>query len=229
MLNHLFSLVFPDVCAHCRVSLLHNERFVCSFCFGQIHFFDFPKEEEEIADRVFYGKVRVEKAFSLFYFIKGGVSQSLIHHVKYKNKAALGVYLGKLLGAAIMQHTVFQNVDVIVPVPLTKRKQRKRGYNQSEKIAKGIAAKLQKPLLADYLLRVKQKESQTQYNKFTRWQNINHCFEVNKKAQQHFKHILLVDDVITTGATLESCVRVILESGDLKVSIASLAFAPQPL
>ncbi|MCX6182817.1 MAG: ComF family protein [Bacteroidetes bacterium] len=185
--------------------------------------------EEGIIDQIFYGKVPVQKACALFYFIKGGVGQSIIHHLKYKNKTDVGLYFGKMLGEQISQSFHFKDVDAIVPVPLSKSKRRKRGYNQSEKIARGISQSIQKPVLPNYLLRVKQRKSQTQYNKFTRWQNINHCFALNSKVEGSFRHILLVDDVITTGATIESCVAALLEMGNVKVSVASLAFAPQPL
>lgn len=229
MLKHLLSLVFPDSCVHCQISLLKTERYVCTTCYYQIHQVDFKQQENQIINRVFYGKVPVEKAFSLFYFIKGGVGQSIIHHLKYKNKGKLGIYFGEKLGAEIFKTFDFQDIDAIVPVPLGAGKKRKRGYNQSEKIARGISLQLNKPVLPELLLRIKQKKSQTQYNKFTRWQNIYQCFEVNAKVQQSYQHILLVDDVITTGATIESCVVALLEKGNVKVSVASLAYAPQPL
>ncbi len=229
MLNHLLSLVFPEGCLHCKVPMLSGERYVCTTCLHQIHLLDFSEKEEGGIDTVFYGKVPLERAVSLFYFIKGGVGQSLIHQLKYKSKGGVGEHFGQILGERLSVLPAFQDIDAIVPVPLSKGKKRKRGYNQSEKIARGIAQKLQKPVLPDYLLRVKQKESQTQYNKFTRWQNIQLCYERNEKIKSSFRHILLVDDVITTGATIESCVHVLLEQGNIKVSVASLAFAPQPL
>jgi len=175
-------------------------------------------------DALFYGKVEVQRAIALFAFVKGGVSQSLIHHLKYKNKAELGFYFGQQLAAAL--HLLDLDIDAVVPVPMSWAKRRKRGYNQSEKIAQGIAQYLQLPLLPNYLRRVKQKESQTRYNKYSRWQNIQVAFELNSKAPQHYKHVLLVDDVITTGATMEHCAAAIVAQGSTKVSMAALAFAP---
>ncbi|MFM7022897.1 MAG: ComF family protein [Flavobacteriales bacterium] len=226
MLNHLLSLVFPDHCVHCSKSLLAGEHFVCTTCFHQVHFMDNDRKVDGAIDRIFYGKVPVQKAVSLFYFIKGGVSQSLIHQLKYKNRTGVGLHFGQILGRELRRCEAFHDVDAVVPVPLGKGRKRKRGYNQSEKIARGIALELQKPLLPHYLLRVKQKASQTQHNKFTRWQNMHECFELNERSNKDFRHILLVDDVITTGATIESCARVLLQRQNIKVSVASLGFAP---
>jgi len=223
MLKHLGTLLFSTDCVHCAASLLENERFVCLPCSAQIHLLPHQKTEGEM-DALFYGKVEVQRAIALFAFVKGGVSQSLIHHLKYKNKAELGFYFGQQLAAAL--HLLDLDIDAVVPVPMSWAKRRKRGYNQSEKIAQGIAQYLQLPLLPNYLRRVKQKESQTRYNKYSRWQNIQVAFELNSKAPQHYKHVLLVDDVITTGATMEHCAAAIVAQGSTKVSMAALAFAP---
>ena len=226
LFNEFFKLIFGQTCVHCHSSLMQQERHLCVLCRTEISQIEAEGEEALKMEQLFYGKAKVEKVLSNYHFIKGGASQSLIHHLKYHNLPYIGTYEGEILARKLLNNKQFFDVDAIVPVPMTFKKRRKRGYNQSEYIAKGLEKVLKKPVLKKLLKRKVQKKSQTKLNKFTRWQNINESFELNQNLPSHFKHILLVDDVITTGATLESCANAIQKKYDIKISIVALAFAP---
>jgi competence protein ComFC len=224
--NDLTTLLFGRNCVHCNSSLIQQEQYLCVLCRSEISQIEADGEEALKMEQLFYGKAKIEKVVSGYHFIKGGASQSLIHHLKYHNLPSIGKYEGELLAHKLLKNKEFSDVDAIVPVPMTFKKRRKRGYNQSEQIAKGLRKALQKPILKKLLKRKVQKKSQTKLNKFTRWQNMNESFELNQYLPSNCKHILLVDDVITTGATLESCANAIQKKYNIKISIVALAFAP---
>lgn len=224
--NDFISLIFGRHCVCCGVSISKTERHACILCINQLSKISYGTSHQEALEKMFYGKANINAAMSHFHFIKGGVSQALIHHLKYFNRPQIGVSMGIEIGNILNTIEPFQDVDLIIPVPMTRKKRRKRGYNQSEMIAKGIAQSLNKPVENRILQRTKQKKSQTHLNKFTRWQNINESFLLQQQLPSEIKHILLIDDVITTGATLESCANAIHEKYNVKISVASLAFAP---
>lgn len=221
-----FSLIFGHNCVHCKSSLIELEQHLCVFCRTELSLIDPTSEESHKIDQLFYGKAKIEKAISNYHFLQGGVCQSLVHHLKYHNVPKIGIEEGKILAEKILLLPELQDIDAIVPVPMTFKKRRKRGFNQSELIAKGLQQIMKKPVFPKLLQRKVQKKSQTKLNKFTRWQNINESFGLNQEIPPHIKHILLVDDVITTGATLESCANAIHSKHHIKISIASIAFAP---
>ena len=175
--------------------------------------------------QLFYGRVKIEFATSFFYFSKGSKYQSLLHNLKYKGMKELGAEIGMQFGIDLLQSDDFLSVDVICPVPLHPQKEKKRGYNQSWWIASGIATQMQRTLSDDNLKRVTATETQTKKTRFERWQNVEGIFELNDPEAFSGKHILLIDDVITTGSTLEACAQSILSKTDARVSIATLATA----
>ncbi|MDO9615953.1 MAG: phosphoribosyltransferase family protein, partial [Bacteroidota bacterium] len=168
---------------------------------------------------------RIEHATAFFHFSKGSKYQSLLHNLKYKGMKELGAEIGKQFGIDLLMSGNFSNVDVICPVPLHPLKEKKRGYNQSWWIASGIAHQMQKQLSDDNLKRNTATETQTRKARFERWQNVAGIFELTNPEAFSGKHILLVDDVVTTGSTLEACAQAIITKTDAKVSIATLATA----
>jgi ComF family protein len=174
--------------------------------------------------QLFWGRVQVENATAYFVFHKGSRFQKILHKIKYRNQQSLGVELGRWFGQELLQ-TDFATVDMVVPVPLHPKKLEKRGYNQSELIARGISETLSKPLKSNLLKRVIANPTQTRKGRYERWTNVEGIFELNDMAYAENKHILIVDDVVTTGSTLEACVSAALKAPGAKVSIAVLAMA----
>jgi ComF family protein len=174
---------------------------------------------------LFYGRVRIEFATSFFLFTKGSKYQTLIHDLKYKGMKELGAEMGKHFAIDLMQSDDFSSIDLICPVPLHPKREKKRGYNQSWWIALGMASQMHKPVSMGNLIRVTATETQTRKSRFERWQNVEGIFALTHPEAYAGKHILLVDDVVTTGATIEACAQTILSKTDARVSIATLATA----
>lgn len=225
LFHYLTELLFPRLCVTCGDKLIEQEHWICLHCLHHLPRTNFHLERENPVAHLFYGKVRIEFATSFFYFTKGSAFQSLIHQLKYKGMKELGAEMGKHFGIELLQSPDFCSVDMICPVPLHPRKEKKRGYNQSWWIASGIASQMKLPLSADNLKRVTFTETQTRKSRFERWQNVEGIFELTNPEAFSGKHILLVDDVVTTGATLEACAQAILLATDARVSIATLATA----
>jgi ComF family protein len=220
----LYSLLYPDLCASCNQPLFKGEKEVCSRCRAYLAYNRFHDDKENPVAQVFWGRIRIENATAFFTFRKGSRIQKILHKLKYQNQQSLGVELGRWFGAELSK-TDFNAVDCIAPVPLHPRKLRKRGYNQAELIAKGLAETLEKPLLPHLLKRIIENPTQTHKNKFERWLNVDGIFDVNEIEKLSCKHVLIVDDVITTGSTLEACAHAILKVPGTKVSVAVLAMA----
>ena len=223
--NYLTELFFPRLCVVCGDKLIEQEQWICLHCLHHIPRTNFHLEPDNRVAQIFYGRVKLEFATSFFYFSKGSKYQSLLHALKYKGMKELGAEIGKHFGIDLMQSPDFLSVDVICPVPLHPQKEKKRGYNQSWWIASGIALQMQKELSDDNLKRVTATETQTRKSRFERWQNVEGIFELSNPAAFAGKHILLIDDVVTTGATLEACAQTILSQTDARVSIATLGTA----
>lgn len=225
ILYYLTEIIFPRLCVTCGDKLIEQEQWICLHCLHHIPRTNFHFEPENRVAQLFYGRVKIEFATSFFYFSKGSKYQSLLHNLKYKGMKELGTEIGKQFGIDLLQSEDFSSVDVICPVPLHPQKEKKRGYNQSWWIASGIATQMQKPMSADNLKRVTATETQTRKTRFERWQNVEGIFELNDPEAFSGKHILLVDDVVTTGSTIEACAQAILSKTDARVSIATLATA----
>ncbi|MBN2682167.1 MAG: ComF family protein [Bacteroidales bacterium] len=185
----------------------------------------FHNDENNAVCQLFWGRVKIEKATALFYYFKHSKYQSLIHQLKYKGKTDVGQELGKMLGGELLRSGFLKDIDVLVPVPLHPKKEKKRGYNQSFYICKGISEVSGIPIDSNTLVRNVYTETQTKRNRNDRYCNVKDAFSNKHSENFSSKHILLIDDVVTTGATLESCSNKILEIANSKVSIASLAVA----
>jgi len=218
---HLF---FPHNCIGCGTDVLNNEDFLCAQCFTQLPETNFLSKPGNPVERIFYGRLPVEHAGSAFYFNKDSLLQNLIIQFKYRSNQTAAIYLGKILGNLLCGATRFNNIDIIVPLPLNKKKEFKRGYNQASLLATGVAQILNKPLVEHAVERIQFTETQTHKNRITRWQTMEGVFKVADESLLKNKHILLIDDIVTTGATLESCGAAILEVENTKLSICTLAY-----
>ncbi len=225
MLNDFISLIFPQVCATCGKSLYKNEMNICTYCIYQLPKTNFHLEEDNPIAKIFWGRINIQAATAFYGFNKGGRVQHLIHQLKYKGHKEIGVTVGKLYGFELKGNNKFNSVDVIVPVPLHPKKEKKRGYNQSAFFATGLATTMDTDTNFDILLRTIESETQTKKSRLSRWQNVETIFQLKNGASLKDKHILLVDDVVTTGATLEACAQTLMQIPNVKISIATIAYA----
>ena len=219
------SLLFPELCAACRESLVANEYLLCTDCRFNLPYTNFHLQADNIVARQFWGKINIEAAFALFYFNKGGKIQNMLHQLKYNGQQQIGNLLGNIAGGQLIKNEIFNNVDYIIPVPLHKKRFRERGYNQSTRFAEGLADKLNAVVEEGNLVRVKSTETQTHKSRFARFENMQEVFRVINPEKLKGKHVLLVDDVVTTGSTLEACGEQLLKAEGLKLSIATIAYA----
>ena len=224
ILQGFAGLFWPNVCACCSSGLMRGEQYICSHCLYELPVTHFHKEQDNPVAQIFFGRVMVEYATAAYFFRKGNSVQHLVHQIKYKGEKEMGMMLGKETGK-ILCDTCFSEIDLIVPVPLHPKKLRKRGYNQSEWIARGVADVLDKPMDVQTLMRRFLTTSQTRKKRFDRWENVNSGFGLTNSDTFAGRHILLIDDVITTGATLEACIHAVLTAPESRVSVATLAFA----
>lgn len=219
-----FSLVFPKVCPACGNNLYIQENSICTKCLYELPKTNFHFNKDNEVARLFWGRVKLEAATSYYFYYKGSKFQNIIHQFKYKGQKHIGFYLGKLFGADL-RNTSFSEIEIIHPVPLHSKKLKRRGFNQSEYIARGISESLNKTVITDVIYRATDVQSQTIKSRYERWENIEGVFKIKNVNKLKNKHILLVDDVVTTGSTLETCASEILKLNNTKVSIATLAFA----
>lgn len=225
MLNDFISLLYPRVCISCGHLLYKHEEHICSYCHINLPKSHFHKTEENALAKLFYGRVPVVSVSAHYLFHKQSGIQKILHQIKYKNNAELAIQVGRWHGQDLMEMDLYQSVDVILPVPLHEKKLRQRGYNQSEKFAQGISESMKKEMDTTSLIRGKYTNTQTKKSKQERWENVEDVFELKSMEGLKNKHVLLVDDVITTGATLEACCRSLMKIENIKISIASIAFA----
>ena len=218
-------LTFPHVCEGCGTDVLAIDHFLCLRCLSSLPQTKFHLHANNPIEKIFWGRVPLVNATAQYYFTKESLMQRLMHAFKYKSNKELGLYLGKLMGQSLLESDRFHNIDVIIPLPLFPKKERQRGYNQAAILGAGIGEILKKPVLKNVVVRNQATETQTKKNRVERWQNMEGRFElINEKAIEG-KHVLLVDDVVTTGATLEACSKEILLATDVRLSIATLCFS----
>ncbi|MGG9960158.1 ComF family protein [Ferruginibacter sp. SUN106] len=228
-LKNIFSstlhLFYPHVCTGCGSDLLEENNLLCLHCINDLPHTDFAQFNNNPVEKIFWGRIPVTAAHSQFYFAKETLLQHLIHQLKYKNNTAIGFYLGELMGTSLLQSNRFNHIDYLVPLPLYPDKERKRGYNQAAIICNGMSEVMNVPVLKDTIIRQRFTETQTRKHRTERWENVEGSFVVKDPAIIKGKNILLVDDVVTTGATLEACGSVILQTEEVKLYIATLAHA----
>ena len=225
MLQHLIDIFFPKVCYACNNLLHDNELYICTTCRHDLPVTDFHFNQDKTVENIFYGRCQIEKATALLWFEKKGITQRLIHNLKYRGFEEIGQFLGDWLGNELNSSGYYKNIDAVIPVPLHKKKQRKRGYNQVTIFGKQIAKALQAEFMEDVLIKTTNTNSQVHKNRISRWFNNPEVFKASNIEKIANKHILLVDDLITTGATLESCILVLQKAPHVKISIATMAVA----
>ena len=221
---HSFShLFFPHSCAGCGNDLISEGQLLCIKCISELPLTGFELHPDNPIEKIFWGKLSIHYGTSLLYFSKDSVLQNLLHQFKYKGKKEIGFYFGKMMGDAIMRSARFEDIDALIAIPLFASKEKKRGYNQATVLCEGMSQILNLPVLKNAVIRSTSTETQTHKSRIERWQNINGKFEIKDLKSLQNKHVLLVDDVTTTGATLEACMITLLNAGNIKVSVATLA------
>jgi len=220
----LFYVLFPERCVSCEETLLNSENFLCTHCLYDTPFARFTDVEGNSVEKSFYGRVPIQSATALLLFYKKGRVQQLIHQLKYKGNQEIGAYFGEWLGSELYNSKRFNAIDFVVPIPLHPKKLKKRGYNQVAKFGQAIAKEINAQYIDDKLIKVTSTVSQTHKHRTERVKNVNEIFTLTDINYFENKHILLVDDVITTGATLEVCCNELLKTKSIKISIATLAF-----
>jgi ComF family protein len=215
---------FPHYCVGCGSDLVEEHQYICHQCFATLPETYFAPHSNNPIEKIFYGRVDVQEAMAAYYFSKQSVLQNLIHTLKYKTNQEVGLQLGRWMGALLKSSHRFNNIDALVPLPLFPEKQKKRGYNQSAVLCRGISEILNVPVKDDFIIRKRYTDTQTRKGRSERWKNVDGSFEINRLCTSKPNHVLLVDDVITTGATLEACSSSIVDSG-VKLSVAVLAWS----
>jgi len=219
--SHLF---FPHVCAGCGTDIISLQSTLCIHCMNQLPLTNFHLHANNPVEKHFWGRIPVTSAASLCHFTTGSLVQHLLHQLKYKGNKEAGFFLGKIMGARLYASERFRHIDILVPLPLFADRQKKRGYNQSAVLCNGMAAMMQVPVTTSAVTRLSATETQTRKTRLDRWKNMEGKFELTDPASIAGKHVLLVDDVVTTGATLEACGHELLKAAGVKLSIATLAY-----
>lgn len=204
---------------------MQKDNLLCFKCIRDLPHTGYAPLANNPVEKNFWGRLPLSAAHSEFYFSKGTLIQHLIHRLKYKGDTGIGFYLGELTGNSLLNSGRFNSVDALIPLPLHARKERIRGYNQAAVICKGLSAVLNIPVITGNIIRRQATESQTRKHRTERWENVSESFAAKNIAELEGKHLLLVDDVVTTGATLEACGNVMLQIENVKLSIATLAHA----
>lgn len=224
ILKDILLIFFPNFCLNCNLHLLHNEFILCTICRHDVPLIQLEDYSKNEITSVFYGKVEIQYAASFLYYRKKGITKKLIHDLKYKNNEEIGLFIANWFGQILIQSEAFKNIDYIVPVPLHTSKLKKRGYNQLTTFGERLSELLDIKYNAAILERITATKTQTLKKRFDRFSNTNTKFNIIDTTFFTNKHILLIDDVITTGATLEACCNELQKTKNIKISIVTMAF-----
>lgn len=224
-LKGTLDLVYPNNCSACGLRLFNQEKIICLKCDVSLPRTSFHLLENNPIEQLFWGRVPLVSAAAYFQYFKGSQYKNLLHQLKYKGRSDIGEYLGYRYGRELDNANAFSTVDAIVPVPLHPKKEKARGFNQSLHIAMGLSRAMNRPIISNNLIRTQYNESQTRRGRFERWENVSELFQLKSPEELRGKHILLVDDVVTTGATIEACAQALLKAPDSRLSIVALAYA----
>ncbi len=225
MFKSIINLLFPKVCSGCKGFLLDNENVICTKCRHEIPLTQFYLNPENEAYKKFYGRVAVNHVSAMMYFHKKGIVQEMIHSLKYRGHEEIGTVLGQWYAEDLKPMDFTKNIDLIIPVPLHKRKLRERGFNQVTTFSKALSESLKIPYEENVLVRNVYSKTQSKKNFINRAEVTASVFDVNYYEKHHHKHFLLIDDVLTTGATLESCAKAIMKIPGAQLSIVTMAMA----
>jgi len=225
MFSYILNFFYPRTCISCGNVLLQHEYLLCLHCLYNLPETRYHEFKQSPIAQLFWGRVSVENVGAFLFYKKGDRVQKILHHLKYFGIKEVGFFLGNIYGRQLIQYEKWKKIDMIIPIPLHKKKERKRGYNQSEWIAKGLSAGMQVPYYTNLLIRNEFTETQTKKSRFHRWQNVKDVFQLTDVEALKHKHILLCDDVLTTGATLEAAVQKLAVVPSIKISVVTLATA----
>ena len=224
MLASIIDVFFPKRCFCCEAQLEDFEFDVCVTCRHDLPVTNFHELQNNEVFKLLYGRIKIEQATALFYFYKKGIVQHMLHNLKYKGNENIGVFTGKWLGSELSQIESYKNIDIVIPVPIHKKRLKERGYNQVAKFSKEISKSLNANYIDDILLKKSKTKTQVFKDRFKRWKDIQGTFHLSGNAKKiEGKHILLTDDVITTGATIETCTSLLLQIKNVKISVAFMA------
>lgn len=224
----MLNLLFPKVCGGCNDILNGAEITICASCRHRLPLACFHKNNGDTMRKMFFGKVKIEEATALLKFQKRGITQELMHNLKYRGQEEIGALFGAWLGEELKNAAAFDAIDLVIPVPLHPQRQRKRGYNQVTKFGAEIAKALDVPFYNDGLTKLTKTKSQVfkkRLNRFANSSGMTDNYSITDTQIIDYKHVLLVDDIITTGATLENCAATLLKGTEVKVSLATIAIA----
>ena len=225
MLKNLLNLFFPKVCYACSHLLTDNENHICTSCRHNLPVTNYHFENNDAVEKVFYGRIKIEQATALLKFQKKGIVQHLLHNLKYRGHETISTVLGEWLGNELKTVEAYNNIDVVIPVPLHKNKLKKRGYNQVANFGVEIAKALNAEYIDSVLIKTTATKTLVFKKRMARWNNSNEIFTITNKDLIEGKHILLVDDIITTGATIEACANIVNKADNIKISVATMAIA----
>jgi ComF family protein len=223
--DDFLSLFLPRPCLSCGVSLVRGEEVLCTGCLLAMGRTDFHLQRGNMLEQAFWGRCKVERAAAFSVYNRGSRIRRLVHLLKYSGRKEIGTMLGGLYGTVLSESGFTDGIDMIIPVPLDPARERRRGYNQSMYIAGGMAKQCHLPVRDDILRRTGRSGSQTSRGRYERWENVEGLFAIRAPGEITGKHLLLVDDVITTGSTVEACVTALRSAEDVRVSVAALAVA----
>lgn len=225
ILHDLLALFFPRLCLLCGELLVDGEKCLCLSCIYKLPRTNYHLRPFNPAEQLFTGKVEIEKATAYLHYEKGGKVQQLIYAIKYKGEKEAGFQLGRQAALALHEKGFFEGIDLLLPVPLHSQRQKKRGYNQAEWIARGIASVCLLPIENKALARIRKTNTQTHKNVFDRWTNVQNIFSVKSEEPLIGKHVLVIDDVLTTGATIGACANCLSAIEGIRISILTLSIA----
>ncbi|MGE5419470.1 MAG: ComF family protein [Chloroflexota bacterium] len=225
LVDDFLSLLFPRICYGCGNHLMRNEKVICTECQVVIPRTDYHNQPGNPVEQLFWGRCVITKAAAFSYYTRGSRIRKLIHNLKYNGIQEIGIELGSIYGNLLRSSGFLNDVDLILPVPLHPSRERKRGFNQSRLICEGISSVSGIEVLADALVRPVKTQTQTRRSRFERWTNVEGIFELRTPSELEGKHVLIVDDVITTGSTIEACVNELSKIDGVSVSVVALAYA----
>ncbi|QWX83370.1 ComF family protein [Cellulophaga sp. HaHaR_3_176] len=227
ILNDINRILVPKGCFGCNAQLSMGERQLCTLCRNQLPLTEYTYNVKNPFDSIFFGRVLIKKANSFLFFSKNGIVKNLIHNLKYKNQEQIGVFLGDWCGQIIKENNELENIDFVFPVPLHKKKQKKRGYNQVSLFADRIAYHINSKYIEDVLIKNKNTKTQTKKDRYFRWKSNQNLYSLNSNYILKNKNVLLVDDVVTTGATLEACAKALENIEGVSIYILTMAIVPK--
>lgn len=223
--SSFFSLFFPRCCLVCSGPLAKGEECLCTRCNIELPRTDYHRVKDNLVEQLFWGKIPLERATAYFFYRRGSDFRHILYQLKYGDQKEIGEVMGRYMAAELLSSGFFEGIDVIIPVPLHKKKQKQRGYNQSEWIARGVSVITSIPIDISSVVREKNTGTQTRKSVFERWENVDGIFRLYAPERFTGKHVLIIDDVLTTGATTVACASAFETATGVRISILALSVA----